>query len=250
MIKTIRLEYFKIRRKKLWLMIMLFLVMELFWAFFAMSRMIARSPEQANWDMLIFNLSTMNGLFMPIISAIVLSRICDLEHKGATWKLLVACNVRRSHLYAAKYICANSLLLLGLFFQTSLMMAFGMIKNFPGSLPIGLFSQFILGSLLTTLAVTALQQWISLTVKNQAFALCVSMLGGFIGMTSGLFPATVRHLFIWSYYLDLSPVTFQYTQSIATYTVQPLDIGLVTFVLMMTFLFYLAGNIHLIRQEI
>lgn len=130
------------------------------------------------------------------------------------------------------------------------MMAFGMIKNFPGSLPIGLFSQFILGSLLTTLAVTALQQWISLTVKNQAFALCVGMLGGFIGMTSGLFPATVRHLFIWSYYLDLSPVTFQYTQTFATYTVQPLDIGLVTFVLLMTFLFYLAGNIHLIRQEI
>ena len=75
-------------------------------------------------------------------------------------------------------------------------MAFGMIKNFPGSLPIGLFSLFILGSLLTTLAVTALQQWISLTVKNQAFALCVGMLGGFIGMTSGLFPATVRQLFI------------------------------------------------------
>jgi hypothetical protein len=249
-IKTIGLEYFKIRRKKIWIMITLFLVAEMLWAFMSTSMSIARNPDHAVWESILFSVSSMNGLFMPIISAIVVSRICDMEHKGATWKILVATNVSRGRLYAAKYICANSLLLYGILAQTILMIAFGLIKDFPGGLSFEWLIRFIGGAMLTTLAVTALQQWISLAVKNQAFALCLGMLGGFIGMTDGLFPAEARHLFIWSYYLDLSPVTFLYAESSSTYITQPMDSGLVVVALGMTILFYIAGNIHVARQEI
>ncbi|MFP3723112.1 ABC transporter permease [Niallia circulans] len=249
MIKTLGLEYFKIRRKKIWMMILLFLIVEMLWAFMSISRSIASNPNHAIWESVIFNVSSMNGLFMPIISAIVVSRICDMEHKGATWKMLVATNVSRNHLYIAKYICANSLLLFGIFAQTVLMIVFGLINDFPGS-PIEFFSQFIMGTLLTTLAVTALQQWISFAIKNQAFALCLGMVGGFIGMTAGLIPAALRHIFIWSYYLDISPVTFRYAESSGTYIMQPIDIEIAVAALIMTVLLYIAGNIHVNRQEI
>ena len=143
MIKTLGLEYFKIRRKKIWVMILLFLIVEMLWAFMSISRSIASNPDHAIWESVIFNVSSMNGLFMPIISAIVVSRICDMEHKGSTWKMLIATNVSRSHLYVAKYICANSLLLFGIFAQTVLMIMFGLINDFPGSPPIEFFTQFI-----------------------------------------------------------------------------------------------------------
>lgn len=191
----------------------------------------------------------MNGFFMPIISAVIVSRICDMEHKGSTWKMLVATNVGRRHLYAAKYISTNSLLLYGIFVQALFIIVFGVIKDFPSTLPIDLFIRFI-GGLLTTLAVTALQQWISFAIKNQAFALCLGMLGGFIGMTAGLFPAAIRRIFIWSYYLDLSPVTYRYDESAGAYLVQPLSFGIVVGALIMTVLFYIAGIIHVSRQEI
>ena len=250
MIKTLGLEYFKIRRKKIWLMIILFLVVEMLWAFKSISRSIVRNPDDAIWESVIFIASSMNGLFMPIISAIVVSRICDMEHKGATWKMLVATDVSRGHLYAAKYICANSLLLFGTLVQTVLIIVFGLIKDFPGAPPIDSLLWFIGGTLLTTLAVTALQQWISFSIKNQAFALCLGMLGGFIGMTAGFFPAAIRHIFIWSYYLDLSPVTFLYAESSSTYMVQTVSPWLVVAALIMTVLFYIAGRIHVTRQEI
>ncbi|GIO38357.1 multidrug ABC transporter permease [Paenibacillus antibioticophila] len=250
MIKILGLEYFKIRRKKIWTMIILFLVVEMLWAFMSISRSIAGNPDQAVWEAVFFSISSMNGLFMPIISAIVVSRICDMEHKGATWKMLVATNVSRGHLYAAKYICANSLLLYGILAQGALMIVFGLIKDFPGALPIELLSRFIGGSLLTTLAVTALQQWISMAIKNQAFALCLGMLGGFIGMTAGLFPDAVRHIFIWSYYLDLSPVTYLYAEPSGSYMAQLVSPGIVAAALIMTILFYIAGSIHVTRQEI
>lgn len=250
MIKRVGLEYFKIRRKKIGLMLTLFLIVEMLWGFMAISQSIAGNPDQAIWESVFFSISFMNGLFMPIISAIVVSRICDMEHKGETWKMLVATNVKRSQLYAAKYICANSLLLYAVLVQTLLMIIFGLIKGFPGAPPVELLIHFIGGTLLTTLAVTALQQWISMVYKNQAFALCLGMIGGFIGMTAGLFPAIVRQFFIWSYYLDLSPVTFLYTESLSTYITQLVDPGIMLTALIMTILFYTAGSIHVTRQEI
>ncbi|MEH7456405.1 ABC transporter permease [Bacillus sp. JJ1127] len=250
MTKILGLEYFKIRRKKIWIMIISFLVVEMLWAFISISRSIASNLDNAVWESVIFTISSMNGLFMPIISAIVVSRICDMEHKGATWKMLVATNVGRGHLYAVKYICAYSLLLYGIFAQVVFMIVYGLIKDFPGAPPIELLIRFIGGTLLATLAVTALQQWISFAIKNQAFALCLGMLGGFIGTTAGLFPAATRHIFIWSYYLDLSPVTYLYAESSSTYMVQPVSSGIVVAALIMTVLFYIAGSIHVTRQEI
>ncbi|MOA16046.1 ABC-2 family transporter protein [compost metagenome] len=220
------------------------------WAFMSISRSIANNPDQAIWESVVFSVSSMNGFFMPIISAIVVSRICDMEHKGATWKMLVATNVSRGRLYAVKYICANSLLLYGILVQAIFMLVFGLVKDFPGAPPIEILIRFIGGTLLTTLAVTALQQWISMAIKNQAFALCLGMLGGFIGMTAGLFPAAVRHMFIWSYYLDLSPVTYLYAESSGTYTTQLVGPGIVMAALGMAVLFFIAGNLRVTRQEI
>ncbi|MEK4371129.1 ABC transporter permease [Paenibacillus amylolyticus] len=248
--KALSLEYFKIRRKKIWVMLSLFLAAEMLWASMSMSISISRSAANASWEALIFSIASMNGLFLPIISAIVVSRICDMEHKGNTWKMLMTTNTGRNHVYTAKYICANSLILYGILAQAVFIVGFGLSKNISGPLPLSLLVQFAIGTMLTTLAITALQQWLSLTVRNQAFALCLGMLGGFIGTTSGLFPAGVRHLFIWSYYMDLNPVTYIYSASSGTYVSGMLPVGLFLAALLMAAIFYFAGNIHASRQEI
>lgn len=250
MIRIWGLEYYKLRRKKIGLMLLSFLSVEMLWAFLSISRSIAKNPDHAVWEALIFNISSMNGLFLPILSAIIVSRICDMEHKGATWKMLAATNVSRNRLYAAKYVCAVSLLLLGLLAQMVLMAGFGILKNFPEPLPAGLLIRFLGGAMLPVLVVTALQQWLSLAVKNQAFALCLGMLGGLAGMTAGLFPAAVRHALIWSYFLDLSPVLYQFGASSGAYSIQTQNAGLTAAALVMTILFYIAGSIHASRQEI
>ncbi|WP_334071738.1 MULTISPECIES: ABC transporter permease [Paenibacillus] len=246
----LRLEYFKIRRKKIGLMILLFLAVEMLWTFLSVSRSIARNPDHAVWESVLFTIASMNGLFMPIVSAIVVSRVCDMEHRGDTWKMLAATNVSRAGLYAAKYMCANSLLFFGLLGQALLMIAFGFSTNMSEAPPIGMLVGFLAGAMLTTFAVTALQQWISLAVKNQTFALCLGMLGGLIGMTSGLFPAAFRHVLVWSYYLDLSPVTYRYADSSGIYMVQPMEFGIVAAALTIALLFYTAGSLHVARQEI
>lgn len=250
MIKALSLEYFKIRRKKIWVMLTLFLSAEMIWASMSMSISISRSAANASWEALIFSISSMNGLFLPIISAIVVSRLCDMEHKGSTWKMLMTTNIGRNHVYAAKYICANSLILYGIVAQAVFIVGFGLFKNISGPLPVSLLIQFIAGTLLTTLTITALQQWLSLAVKNQAFSLCLGMLGGFIGTTSSLFPSAIRHWFIWSYYMDLSPVTYIYRASSGTYVTGTMPLGLLIVSIVTTVIFYFAGNTHVSRQAI
>lgn len=250
MIKALALEYFKIRRKKVWLMLTLFLIAELVWASMSMSISISRSPDNATWEALIFTLSSMNGLFLPIISAIIVSRICDMEHKGSTWKMLMTTSIGRNHVYAAKYLCASSLALYGIVIQAAFIVGFAALNSFAGPLPVSLLLHFIAGTLLTNLAITSMQQWLSLAVKNQAFALSLGMLGGFLGTTLTLFPASLRHFFIWSYYMDLSPVTYIYSASSGTYLSGTMHPGLLLAVLLMALVFYICGNFHISRQDV
>lgn len=251
MIKALALEYFKIRRKKVWVMLTLFLVAELVWASLSMSISISRSPENASWEALIFTLSSMNGLFLPIISAIIVSRICDMEHKGSTWKMLMTTSIGRNHVYAAKYMCASSLALYGIVIQAGFIIGFGSLNNFEGPpFKCLCFCNSLPKTLLTNLAITSMQQWLSLAVKNQAFALSLGMLGGFLGTTLTLFPASLRHFFIWSYYMDLSPVTYIYSASSGTYLSGTMRPGLLLAVLFMALVFYICGNFHISRQDV
>jgi len=248
--KVLALEFYKLRRKRIVVMMTLFLAMELIWTFMSMSVYMSRDADNVSWLSIIVMAASINGLFLPIMSAIAVSRISDMEHKGNTWKLLISTSVDRGSLYWAKYICANTLLLYYLLLQAAAIAAFGMVNGFAGPPPLLLLLPFIGGAALANLAVTALQQWVSLAIKNQAFALCLGMLGGFIGMTAGLFPAFVRRLFVWSYYFELSPVGIAYNGQAAEYTLQQAGAGLIAGILLMTVIFYVAGVIHVTRQEV
>lgn len=244
------LEFYKLRRKRLALMIALFLAVELAWAYMSLSMSIARNPDNAGWPAALLLVASMNGLFLPILSAVIVSRICDMEHKGQTWKLLMAASVRRSRIYAAKYAAACLLLASAVALQTAGIAAIGLASGFREAVPLMLLIRLAAGTLLTTAAVVALQQWVSLAVKNQAFSLALGMLGSFVGLTAMLFPAPVRLWFIWSYYMDLSPVTYGYASGALSYAHNEFGFQLPLLALAMGAAAYIAGCVHVSRQEI
>jgi len=231
-------------------MIVLFLLVELSWAFMSISISMARNPDNSSWETILITVASMNGLFMPIITAVAASRICDMEHKGSTWKLLMSAAVKRNRVYGAKYSCAALLMLLAVIVQAIAIAFFGTINGLEQSLPIGLLLQFMMGTMLTTMVVLALQQWIALAIKNQAFALAAGMLGGFIGMTADLFPEAARRLFVWSYYTGLSPVTYSYSNDTMRIVSRGLEAQWPLVLLVAGLLCYVAGMIHVSRQDI
>lgn len=250
--KAILLEFYKLRHKHLFLMMTLILLVEITWAFMATSMSISRNPEIARWETLMLMLSTMNGLFLPILSAICVSRICDTEHKGNTWKLLLAISVKRGHLYAAKYMCACLVMLWICILQVFSISAFGIIKGFDDPVPFLLLGQFLSGTVLTNMVIIALQQWVSMAVKNQAFALTLGMIGGFIGLAADLFPFGIRRLFVWSYYSGLSPIKQNYVNEQMQFITQDISnsLPMMSPLIMAGIFIYLAGSIHISRQEV
>lgn len=250
--KLICLEFYKLRHKHIFLMITLFLLVEIMWAFMATSMSISRNPENASWEQLIMMLTSMNGLFLPILSAICVSRICDMEHTGNTWKLLLTVSVKRGKLYAAKYFCASIVMVWVILLQVFSISIFGIIKGFEQPVPLTLLAHFLTGTVLTTMIIIALQQWVSMSVKNQAFALSLGMIGGFIGMAADLFPLGIRRLFIWSYYTGLSPVKQNYVNEKMQFIIQDLNTLLPSIEVLgiAGIIIYLAGSIHISRQEL
>lgn len=250
--KVISFELYKLRHKHLFLMVTLFLLVEIGWAFMASSMSISRNPDSARWETLIAMLSSMNGLFLPILSAICVSRICDMEHKGNTWKLLLTASVRRSQLYAAKYILASIILLWACMLQVLAIIVFGITNGIEQPVPAFLLTRFLIGTVLTNMIIIALQQWVSMAVKNQAFALSLGMIGGFVGLVADLLPSGVRRIFVWSYYTGLSPITQSYISAKIQFIVRDIRSLLPAAVILIVagIVIYLVGNIHVSRQEV
>lgn len=250
--KAIGLELYKLRHKHLFLMTGLFLLVEIAWAFMSSKMSISRNPDYNGWELIIAVLSSMNGLFLPILSAICVSRICDMEHKGNTWKLLLTVSVRRGELYKAKFIAGTLVMLWGCALQIGAILLFGMINNIEQPVPFLLLMRFFIGIMITNMTILALQQWVSMAVKNQAFALALGMIGGFIGMAGELFPSQIRSFFIWSYYTRLCPVTQSYTNEKIQFLVR--DIGSLLPVIVGLSIagigIYMAGCIHVSKQEV
>jgi len=250
--KLIGIELYKLRRKHLFPMIAIFLAVEIAWAFIVTGRLTARNSEIAGWESIIAMISSMNGLFFPVLSAVCASRICDMEHKGNTRKMLFALSVKPIKLYAAKYACTSLVLFIAALLQVLAITVFGIACNFERSVPLLLLFRFFTGTVITNMIVTVFQQWISMAVRNQAFALTSGMVGGFIGVVADLFPQHIRRVFIWSYYTGLSPVSQLYMDENVRFFVR--DTGSLMPVIMVLIAagigIYLAGSIHLSKQEV
>ncbi|MNW26196.1 ABC-2 family transporter protein [compost metagenome] len=250
MLMLLRIEFFKLRRRGILLFGIGMLIIEVSWAFTAISMSMARNPQVDVWASLILLVASMNSLLLPLLAAIMASRICDMEHKGNTWKLLLSAAIRPGQLYAAKYLCLCSIMLGICILQSSAILLYGWLISSHEPVPGLLLLRFFCGTILTTATVLALQQWVSIVVHNQAWALCLGMLGACLGMTAELFPASVRILWIWSYYTVLSPVTSSYADEHLQFIIRhvldtlPGIIGL----LLGAALLYTAGHMHLSRQ--
>lgn len=83
--KTISLELKKTKRRGIWLVLALFLLLITGWLSYNMN------DERFlgfGWMMALYNAPLMNAVLIPTGIAVFASRIVDMEHKGNTWKLL------------------------------------------------------------------------------------------------------------------------------------------------------------------
>lgn len=200
--KLLRLEFYKCRRRRITLICAGILAAQLLWFGAYLTR---QDPEDLaqGWMLMLYNLALVDAILLPVGTAAVASRNCELEHKGATLKLLETA-VTPGRLYDAKLVWGALVLLALMAVRTALFTALGVWMDFPGGVPWGRMGVFTLLSWAVSMMLYALQQGLSLRFANQAVALVCGIFGSFVGLMSMLFPVWVQRCAPWGYYGLLS----------------------------------------------
>lgn len=250
--RAIALEFYKVRRRKVWLILLALIGVQFLWSLVAYFRM-KPTPRllASGWLSCLQQFSMLNTIVMPFFAAILASRLCDIEHKGQTFKLLETVQPASS-LFTAKFLCGATYLAAASVLQTGMMLSLGAARGFDGHPPINLFVLHLLFTFAVSLAVYLLQQILSLQISNQMAPMAVGLAGSFVGLFSLFFPKAVMRLVLWSYYAVLSPINMQYDAQthITRYAVLNPDWGAFAALIIALIVLYILGRSLFVRKEI
>ena len=248
--KLLRLEFYKCRRRKIVLVCAAILAVELIWMAAFLTRQDSEDLAQG-WMLLLYNLAMVDAILLPISVATLASRSCELEHKGATLKLLETM-ASPGKLYAAKLAWGALVLAVLLVLRSGLFAAMGVAARFPGEIPWGRFGIFTVISWAVSMMVYALQQGLSLRFANQAAALVCGIAGSFLGILSMLFPPALGRCVPWGYYGLLAQVGMDWDEVTRITTFywkwpEPTDLLLLC---LWAAVFLIVGRTLFVRKEV
>ncbi|NNJ30289.1 ABC transporter permease [Lacrimispora defluvii] len=247
--KGILLEFYKIRKRKIWVIILVLLGVQCLWGMWAFRDMNAKKLSQGYMQCL-YHFSVLNTIMMPMIAAITASKICDLEHKGQTFKLLLTV-MPAGALFDAKFICATMYMVAVGAAQTIFIIALGRTAGFTEPFPAGFLLYYFIITISVTVVILAIQQVFSLLFANQMVSFVIGITGSFAGLFSLFLPQNVQKGVLWSYYGVLTPVRMNWDSQTRIADLQYIPVDWSSFCLLMGLfaVIYFTGRRCFTRKE-
>lgn len=250
MMKTIYLEFYKTRRKKIWLIVFALIAMQLAWSLLALRNMDEHKLKQG-WMFCLYQFPLLNSIMMPVIAAVVASRLSDVEHKGNTFKLLETV-MPPGRLFDAKFLCGVFYMFLAVILQVITIALIGHFKGFKGNFPISMFAYYMLFTMCLNMTILLLQQVLSLVFINQMIPLTIGIFGSFAGLFIMFFPSNIAKLILWGYYGVLMFVGMDWDPASRISDFYWVSIDWPGFIALaaMFFIIYTTGRTLFIRKDI
>ena len=190
------------------------------------------ADELANaYSALLFALPVLNAILMPIVMALIASRLWDMEVKGNTAKLLYTLQSRRS-LFAGKALLGTG--------EVLLMVTLEMAVSFPT----GPFVYTGICTLAVDVMLFFSELLLMLIFDNPLPALCVGIVGALIGLFSAFMPPLVSYFVPWGYFVPLSCYEVSYWDQAThtvTYGLRPYSWGLLAFTVVLAAALFAAA---------
>jgi len=212
-LRALRMEFFKCKRRKIWLAPLIMIAAQLMWGFYSYRDM---TPTELleGWQDILYGFPILNSMMIPVIAAVVASRVADIEHKGQTWKLLETIQPT-GQLFDAKFFCAAYYVFIAMTLQTLAITGFGIRLGFgEGSLPTKEIFIYYISSMLVTMCILLLQYILSLLIPNQMIGMILGLVGSFLGLFSLFFPRSLQNFCLWSYYGILMNALMDWNQEL------------------------------------
>lgn len=253
MIKLLKCEFMKTRRRYIFLTAIVITVAELLWVLYGKYNGFVK---ENGWMMSLYQLPLVNSIFMPIMSIIISSRLADTEHKGMMFKHLAAIS-DKGRIFDAKFIYGMSIVLICCLLNWIITIIFGYYIGFSGDVPIKLYLLYLLFTITPTISVYIFQHTLAMLFKNQAVTFFSGIIGTFIGLFSMFLPQLpmMRKLFIWGYYGVLQFVgLFGWTKETrydtAYFEVMGIDWTFFAVLILISIAMYILGRYLFSRKEV
>lgn len=249
--KTLPLEFYKIKRRNVWLSMFAMLSVQLLWGVWSL-----RNPKdwelESGWMALLYSLSLLDGIMVPTIMAVLASRLSDIEHKGNTYKQLETfCSA--GGLYHAKAVCGLIIISVMFAVQFAFFIALGYCLGYAGNPDLKYYLLSYVLKVASNLSLFLLQLALSMLFANQMIPL-VAGLGGSMAALLLMFVTTSSFL-PWGGNLSASLVMSDWdeTTRIMTYAYRsfsPKELAAVIGIFVWIIVFYTAGRILFARREV
>ena len=204
------------------------------------------------YEYLLISLPLMNAVFLPTILAAAASRLCDIELKGNTLKMLCTMEPRQS-IFHTKLLAGSLYLLLFSLAQTAMIPLLGMYLSARQEIPIARICLFGISTFGVSLVLFLIQQSVSLLSSNQLFPLFLGVGGSFIGIFTWFFPQLpLRYMLPWGYYCVVLTVSMSYDEATrdVTYYATPFPIGFFLGFIAFGLVVYVIGKRLFMNREI
>lgn len=248
--KAFQAELQKIKYRKLWLLIIGISIFEFLWHGMTMLRA-DQTYLLTGYHYLLYSLPLMNALVMPLVLAVLASRIWDIEYKGNTYKLLYTLQSKKS-IYYSKAFFGSLCITAFCFLQIITVIVCGRLFHFSDQLPAKHLFYLFITTLVVCLANYYFQQLLSFQYHNQFIALSIGLAGSFVGLFSAFLPGAVKRFIPWSYYTLLSTSGMDWnneTQSMSFYYTSP-DLPALLTVSCLTILLLIGSKSIFLRKEV
>ena len=253
MIGLLKCEYRKTRRRYVFITALVITACELVFAFYGKYEGFIL---ENGWMSFLYQLPLINSIFFPVLSIVVASRLCDIEHKGQQLKLLCTMT-EKGRLYDAKLLYGLGIVSLCLAVTFGAEIIFGKVMGFGGELPVKLYLIYMLFTAAPTFAVYVFQHTLSMLFKNQAVSFFTGVIGTFAGLFSMFLPQLplLRQLLPWGFYGAMQFVgLFGWTKETryadAYFEIMPVEPYVYIIAAVYAILFYAVGKYLFCRKEI
>lgn len=249
MTQALKLEFKKARRRKIWVIVAAMTLVEIMWTLWGTSRMDEHELAQG-WEFFLLQYPVINSIIMPVMAAVVASRICDVEHKGQTFRLLETM-MPTEKIFDAKFLFGHLYMTATVMVQIISMVFVGCLKGFTGNLPVDKLVYYLLFTGMVNMTLLLFQQILSLQFPNQMVSLSAGLLGGLMAIFLFYLPKIFSNFFFWGYYAVLTFVEMDWnpTTRILNYDYIPENWSSFMFLLSVFIAMYLIGRRFFIRKE-
>ena len=202
-------------------------------------------PEElANgYSALFYSIPVIEAILMPVMMAVLASRLWEIEVKGNMPKLLYTLQERRS-LFAGKAAFGLLEVLLVTLLEMAAAVLLGIVHGYTQAFPFGQFLYLTVCTLAVNTMLFFSEFLLMLWFSNPLPALCVGILGALLGLFSAFLQSVVSYFVPWGYYIPLSAyevANWDEATRTVTYGTRAFNWGLLAFTVFLgAVLFYAA----------